>query len=833
MTTIAVAPATGTSPRRRARRVLAGLAVLLTLLLVVAGATLAWARWELGRSLPDIDGERPLAGLSAPVTVERDALGVPTITGVSRVDVARALGFVHAQERFFQMDLSRRRAAGELAELLGPGALPTDRASRLHRFRARAARVVAVADQEDRAIVDAYTGGVNAGLAAMPAAPFEYVLLRGTPAPWRPEDTVLVLVSMFFSLQDANGNVEARAALLRDVFPAPLADFLYSTASDWDTPLDGDRLPAAVPPPAAVFDLRAMPRPRAAARPPSPTHTSPPRDGVGPDTLAALFAPDDDGEFVRGSNNWAVAGSVTADGRAILANDMHLGIAVPNTWFRASLAWKAADGPHRVTGVTLPGVPSIVVGSNGAVAWGFTNTTADWTDRVLVEPLDEDATRYRTPEGPRAFEIVPEQIRVKGRTDEVLQVRDTIWGPVAAPDHRGRLFAIAWVAHRPEALNLRLSHMEKVRTVEEAFEVANTAGIPGQNCVVADAAGNIGWTVAGRIPRRVGFDGRLPTSWADGSRSWNGWYAPAEYPRILNPPSGRIVTANNRLVGGRMLEMLGDGGYDPGARARQIRDDLLAIDRARVRDMLPVHLDDRALMMDRWRGLALGVLSPEAVAASAPRREFRRLLLEGWTGRASVNSVGYRLARQFRVKAGELAFAPFVARARALDGDFPATPGRALEGPVWALLTEQPPHLLDPTYPHWNALLLDAIDQTVTALTQDGQRLDQRTWGEANTSLVQHPLSRSLPWLSRWLDMPRHQLPGDGHMPRVQGTGSGASERLAVSPGHEDEGYFHMPGGQSGNPLSPHYGDGHEAWVLGEPTPFLPGPAVSRLVLRQ
>jgi penicillin amidase len=291
------------------------------------------------------------------------------------------------------------------------------------------------------------------------------------------------------------------------------------------------------------------------------------------------------------------------------------------------------------------------------------------------------------------------------------------------------------------------------------------------------------------------------------------------------------VTANNRLVGGLGLQMLGPGSYDPGARARQIRDDLRALRRPRERDMLDVQLDDRALLMERWRSLALGALT-EPSLTRPERREFRRLIQTDWNGRASTDSVGYRLVREFRTKVAELALAPFVAEARQLDPDFPATPGRSLEGPVWALVTGRPRHLLDPKYPDWHALLLDAVDRTVSSLAADGRPLADRSWGEVNTVRVQHPLAGAVPWVGAWLNMPPQALPGDLHVPRVQGPTMGASERLTVSPGHEEDGYFHMPAGQSGHPLSPNYRDGHTAWARGEPTPFLPGPAVTRLVLR-
>lgn len=802
-------------------RTLRALGWLLAFLIVIALGTSAWAWIQLGRSLAQQDGTTILAGLAASVTVERDHLGVPTVTGESRVDVARALGFVHAQDRFFQMDLARRRAAGELSELFGPAAVATDRSARLHRFRYRAGAVLAAMSAEDMAHLAAYVDGVNAGLNALGTAAVEYQLLRTTPRPWMREDSILVAAAMFFSLQDSTATGDARTALLQETFPAELAGFLNTTASQWDTPMLGEPLAAPVPPSASVYDLRTAPSAATRGRRLEEVSTA--------DTFALALGLTPQDDDARGSNNWVVAGSRTADGRALLSNDMHLSLSVPNIWYRASLVWSDSRGDHRVTGVTLPGVPSMIVGSNGHIAWGFTNTTADWSDRVLVELVDGDATHYLTPEGPRAFDVSRERLIVDGEADQWLDVRETIWGPVGGPDYADREFAIAWVAHHPEGLNFNLSGMETAWTIGDAMSVANRAGVPGQNCVIADSEGHIGWTVAGRIPRRIGFDGRVPTSWADGTRRWDGWYEAAEYPRLVDPPSGVIVTANNRIVSGPQLDMLGDGSYDPGARARQILDGLLAVDAATTADMLAIQLDDRALLMGRWRALAIDAIGD---SADAGRLEFLRLLTDSWTGRASIDSVGYRLVRQFRLTTAELALAPFVQRLRQRDRTYPATPGRSLEGAVWALITERPVHLLDPAYADWTVLMLAAVDDTIAALTRNGQALGDRTWGEANTSVIQHPLTRAVPMLGRWLDMPRTAMPGDSHMPRVQSATFGASERLTVSPGHEADGYFHMATGQSGHPRSPHYRDGHQAWVTGEPTPFLPGETMTTLVLR-
>jgi penicillin amidase len=531
-----------------------------------------------------------------------------------------------------------------------------------------------------------------------------------------------------------------------------------------------------------------------------------------------------------------VAGSHTAHGGALLANDMHLGLAVPNTWYRASLVWSEAGEARRVTGVMLPGTPFVAVGSNGHVAWGFTNSQGDWADLVELESDPHDQDAYRTPEGMRSFQRARETIHVKGAADETLDVAETIWGPVLDTDHRAKKRALAWVALREGGLNVGTFRMELVRDLDEAQRLAPTAGIPHQNFVAADAKGRVGWTIMGRIPRRVGFDGRLPTSWADGTRRWDGWLEPEEQPRIADPPNGRIWTANSRVVAGDKLHLVGFGGYDLGARQRQIRDGLLALEKASEADMLRLQLDDRALFLARWQQLLLATLTPDATSRDAKRAEARRLV-EAWGGRASVESVGYRIVRAFRGRVARDALLPLVAACAQADPDFDYLGQRSQhgvrqwEGPLWALVTERPQHLLDPGLASWDELLLRALDATLATLTEEGGSLASRTWGESNTMLIQHPLSRALPRLAGWLDMPREALPGDTHMPRVQRPSSGASERLAVSPGREELGYFHMPTGQSGHPLSPHYRDGHEAWARGEKTPFLPGPAVNVLTL--
>jgi penicillin amidase len=826
--------------RRLVRLLVAGVFCVVVLLAAAA----IWTRSQLRASLPVLDGPVAVAGLDGPVSVQRDSLGVPWIRGGSRRDVARATGFVHAQERFFQMDLARRRAAGELAALVGARAVPLDRDIRLHRFRAEARRATELLSPDDRAMLDAYTDGVNAGMTALGARPFEYLVLRQTPAPWRAEDTFLVVLSMFITLQDSEGAYESTLATMNDVLPRELVEFLNPTGTEWDAPIAGAQFAVPPIPGADVYDLRARRRGRQPIELPEPAPQSVdgrlrPPSRRAPDQWDALFSewerrPLRDGAI--GSNNWAVSGRLTADGRPLLANDMHLAIRVPNTWYRAALEWPDSsepDGRHTVIGVTLPGVPAVVVGSNTHVAWGFTNTYADWGDIVLLEIDSSNPKRYRTSSGWRDFESYEEVIAVAGGPDVHHRVTWTIWGPVMPSDTGSRSpRAFRWVAHDAERLATALMTVDTARTVREVFDRANGRGTPGQNIVAVDTDGHIGWSIFGAVPRRVRLDGRLPASWADGTRGWSGWLDPSEYPRVIDPPSGRIWTANARVVDGDMLAKLGDGSYEVGSRASVIRRRLMERDSFSPRDLLDIQLDASADFLARWRDLLVRTLTPAAVEGHSRRAEVRDVLARNWTGRASPESTAYRLTRAFREEVTRRVIRFVLAECYERDASFDYMNVRRREGPIWKLVNEQPMHLLDPEFTSWNDLLLAALDTVITTTTAGhGGPLRERVWSEYNVAAFQHPLSSGLPFVGRWLDMPVQPLPGDLFTPRMHWGANGASERMVVSPGNEAEGIMQMPTGQSGHPLSPFYGTSHAAWLNGTPTPFLPGPVQYTLTL--
>jgi penicillin amidase len=788
------------------RWTLIGVAGLVAIVFVAA-----W--WALHRSLPRIDGSLPAAGLGHEATLERDARGVPVITARTRTDLAFATGYAHAQDRFFQMDLARRLAGGELSELFGSVALRQDRRARRFGFRAIARRALEASPPDERAVVDAYARGVNAGLAGLGVRPWEYLLLRARPRAWAPEDSVLVVHSMWWQLQYhsivnelARRRLErAAAASATPAAARELIAFVYAGHGDWDTPnyAADARCVQAVCTGAAPVLTRPFP------------------------ALLRFTAPQPGpaGEEAKpGSNSWAVAGLHTKTGVALIANDMHLDLGVPAVWYPARL--RTTDEPAiDVTGVTLPGTPAVAAGSNGHVAWGFTNSYGDFAD-----------VRFGPCTSPQ-YGVRREHIEVRGAGAVQAEYRDVGAGVVLDGEEyaddvaRGECPQVGWMAMRVEATNFALLGIERASRVEEVLALAPGVGIPAQNLVVGDRSGRIAWTVLGRVPRTSGADRYF------GALEFRD---PGDHPRIVDPPVGRLWTANQRVVDGPLEQVLGDDevdvgadGYDIGARARQIRDGLLGLTHpATESDMLGIQLDARALFVARWRDLLLALIDEEAMREAPRRREFRDLV-SSWKPEAAPDSVGYRLVRAYRNDVLDTLWRGFTVGL--LGEAFELRRPAQFEAAGWRLVSERPASISPPVLaagrPGWRNYLLQRLDHTLEALGEQCHELARCTYGATDPVRVRHPLSRAVPLLAALLDMPTLELPGDHHMPRVQDGAFGASERFAVSPGREAEGYLELPGGPSGHPLSPFFRSGFDDWAAGRPTPFLPGPAAHKLSL--
>jgi penicillin G amidase len=531
---------------------------------------------------------------------------------------------------------------------------------------------------------------------------------------------------------------------------------------------------------------------------------------------------------VVGSNNWAVGGALTTTGSAIVANDMHLGQRVPTTWYHARLKLSGAE-PLDLNGVTLPGAPLLVAGSNGHIAWGFTNSYGAWLDVERAECTAVTTQQMTTPAGNVPLSVVAEEIKVKGGPTATLDVQSGPLGVLLRTDLGAHsCWFGSWLAQRPEATNMNLMLLERAASVAQALELAPQVGIPHQNLMVGDRDGHIGWTIFGRIPLDTGVTR---------ARSSGAWTSAADHPRIVDPPLARLWSANGRVASDpRQLELIGGNlatlgaEYDLGARASQIRDDLLGLNgHIAPADMLRVQLDDRAVFLGRWQALALSVLDVQDLERHPRRAQFRRLVAS-WNARASVDSVGYRLVRAFHERTQQAVW-DMVLAGLGIPADEENYPPSQFEGPLWQLVTAQPLHMLSSNHPDWPQFLREQIDATIEDLGTHCAQLEQCTWGARSPVRIRHPLSAALPGLAGFLDMPTLLLPGDQDMPRVQEGAFGASERFAISPGHEDQAYLTLPGGQSGHPLSPYYRAGFLGWARGEPLPLLPGPAQHSLTL--
>lgn len=776
-------------------------------------------------SLPQTRGTIRLPGLAGPVEVTRDHHGVPTITASDELDAWRVLGFLEAQDRFLQMDFLRRAAAGEVAALVGPGGLALDRARAPFDLRTLAERIYLDAPAAQRARLEAFTLGVNEGLAALTVRPWPYLLLHTRPRPWRPEDSILVIFTMGFRLHSPMAADKRALAALRAQFPAPVVKFLMAPDTHWAAPMAGK--PPTLPPipGTSVFTLAA-----ATAPGPASAGASAPRPASArASSTAILPAPQ------SGSNSFALSGRYTKSGLPLLANDPHLSLAVPPTWYRARLVFPALDDDHarvELTGVFLPGVPALVIGTNGHIAWGLTDSGGDWADLVRVKPGAGSPPTYATPAGSATVVVSQRMLGVRGEAPVPLRVERTQWGPVIGKTADGDLLVSHWSLAQPGGVNLDFMRLETATSVKQALAIAAHSGIPAQNFLVVDQQGDIGWSVMGRIPaRRSGCDYSVPESWASGTCGWDGWLPADAYPRIVDPSQGYLATANNRVDDRAAGDLLGAGGFSDGARAHQIAADL---DRLAGRgaitstDLLGIQLDDRAVFLQRWHDLLLQVLSPSTLDYHPRRRALRKAVVD-WDGRAAVSSVGYRLVRTFRDEVAREAFAPVLKRLRVRDPGARLPFSRQIEGPLWRLVEARPKNWLNPAYATWNALLVHAADAVINRLWKPGIGFARATWGRRNTVHVDHPFAVALGPFGGWLNMPATQLPGDRHMPRVQTPTFGASMRMVVTPANAAPGLFELPGGESGHPLSPWYADEFRAWARGAPTPLVPGAAVAHL----
>ncbi|MCG9754007.1 penicillin acylase family protein [Shewanella insulae] len=765
------------------------LLILLSLIfLLVVGVYVS-----LNLSLPKLSGEVPTSQISAKTSIGRDRLGTAVIRAENRQDAAFALGFAHGQDRFFQMDLLRRNSAGELAELFGKPAVKLDESRRFHQLRARAEQIYRRLPTAQQQLLRRYADGVNKAIAAQSLPSFEYLLTRAKRQPWRPADSLLVIYSMYLDLQ---GNTLKRDLTLEHIerrFGTGMRAFITQT-SNYQAALDDSLFPSDPP---------AIPKVSASLSPSQKQSTVA--------TLAQRLAVTIEEPVEVGSNNWAVTGKMTRTGSAMLSDDMHLSFAVPIIWYRAQLNYPDGDGRAvQVTGVSLPGAPAIVVGSNGKLAWGFTNAyidTADWVALDKDEPL----------------EVVHEIIKLpKGELDYPLT--QSRFGPVRRLGEQA--YALAWVAHQEYAVNMELMALEQIDNVPEAMAKASGFGIPVQNLMLADDKGHAAWQLAGAVPARTNTsDIALPGE----EIVWDKWQERDEaLPSLQDPTSDRLWSANARVMSTQEAERYGDGGYALGARSAQIRDRLQEQELFDESDFYRIQLDNQARFYRPWQAYLLESLMRE------PKRFAKDIVqLRDWQECACAESVGFTLVKAFRSQVLDSAFAPVEAELNSAQLSLSVLK-RYLEPAIWQLLKQQPADWLPQDVADWDELVIasyvSARDELLNKYSEDGE-LSALNWGRVNTLTIQHPFSRQFPLLSRWLDMPKVAGFGDTFMPAVQRKSFGASQRFIVQPGYEERAIMAIPGGQSGHPLSKYYRAGFGEYARGAATPLLPGEIEARLTL--
>ncbi|MFC3034515.1 penicillin acylase family protein [Pseudoalteromonas fenneropenaei] len=733
----------------------------------------------LSLSLPTLDGQGRSNGIKQSVIVERDQLGTAVITASSRADAAFGLGYAHGQDRFFQMDLLRRNAAGELSELFGSAALKLDESMRFHQLRARSTAIFNNLPADQQQILQAYSQGVNEGRAQVGFNSFEYLLTGADIVPWRPEDSLLCIFSMYLDLQTATYERDEALIYLDSLFGQQMREFVMQP-SNYQAALDGSIQSAA---PAVIPELQ-------------------------PSQLAQIYTITEPPLY--GSNNWAVTGTHTATGAGMLSDDMHLSLNVPAIWYRAQLNYPSQGQNRQVTGVSLPGAPAIVVGSNNEIAWGFTNGYLDTADWIALNDTEVTQT-------------VVETIALPKGQSHRYELTMSQYGPVKR--FNGQRYALSWVAHQPYALNLKLLDLEGLQSVEQAIALAPQVGIPVQNLMVVDSTGNAGWRPMGALPART-QPSDVAVASADYDKAWQS--NELLRPSVINPPVGKLWTGNSRVMSVDEQRRFGDGGYALGARSAQIRDRLAEKQQFNETDFNALQHDNEARFLQPWHKLLVGVLN----AANQSNPQFAEDLqyLAAWGNCACAESVGYTLVKRFRDQVIDVTFAPVESQLRQHKSSLKALK-RYLEPAMWQLLTAKPQSWLQ-NYPDWSALLLDAYQRSKSTLSeQHGAGMAAWQWGKVNALQIQHPFSKQIPLLSSFLDMPEIPAFGDTFMPAVQGPHFGASQRFIAQPGHLDKAILTMAGGQSGHPLSSYYRAGFVAYAKGEATPLLPGAIEHRLTI--
>lgn len=750
---------------KRALKVLALAA--LALALAAAGSGVYLVR----RAFPQVSGTLRVAGLRQPVEVVRDRWGVPHVYARNEHDLFFAQGYVHAQDRLWQMELNRRTAAGHLSEVFGERTLATDRFLRTLGLRQAAQLEWALLSEDARAALRAYAEGVNAFLGQNRSRlPLEFVLLRVHPEPWTPVDS-LSFGKLMASELGGNWQTELlRAEIERRLGPEAAARLL---------PGELHGTPVIVP------------------------------------GLRRAGAPAGSAGAAVGSNNWVLSGRLTDTGRPYLANDPHLRAGFPSIWYANHLE----GGRYRVTGFTFPGVPGVVVGHNGAIAWGVTNANPDVQDLFVERLRPQDPSRYLFRGRWLPVRTRVEEIRVRGRREPVRWVvRSTHHGPIlnGAVEGLREVVALRWTALLPTTVAEGVLRLNRARNWREFRDALRSFHVPAQNFVYADRQGNIGYQLPGRIPVRKQGDGTRPVPGWTGEYEWVGWVPYEALPSVFNPPEGWIATANNRIVPAGFPYHLGSE-WSEGLRAQRIVQVLTSRPRHTLEDLKRLQFDHVSLAAQRIAPVLARVRALRE-AVQAVQEDFRR-----WDGTLSVDSRAAAVYEAFLVRAAEFLF-----RGRLGEDLWQRYAARPFV--MSALL-----HLWErPRDPWWgpggrDEGVLRILDRAVADLeARLGPHRSRWTWGALHRVRFAHVLL-PVPLLGGWLSVGPLATPGDGWTVNQAGYSLlrpfdqtvVASMRMIVDLADWDRSVAVHTTGQSGLPAHPHRADLAPLWASGRYHPLL------------
>jgi penicillin G amidase len=778
--------------RRWPRILLWSFASLLLVAVVAIAAGVLWLRAAEITALPVLDGDLHIsagAGLSAPVTVRRDAHGVPHIEAATQDDLFLAQGYVTAQDRLWQMDTLRRNANGELAELLGSSLIKHDTAQRVFQFRLTAQRIYDNLDPADRVRLDDYARGVNLFIAEhQDSLPAEFRLLHYRPQPWTGADSISIGAAMMAQTLDDHWDVKlAREEISAKLHNPKLEADLYPVGS-W----------REHPPTGVVVDL-SQPHPEPPSKPDSDDDDRSQASATHEDLreLRASLGLSSCSGCTPGSNNWAIAGSHTASGKSLLSNDMHLNLTEPNIWFMADLS---APGFH-AAGVTIPGVPFVIAGHNEHVAWGYTALYADVQD-LYIEKLDGKGNYYQAPNGAepgvwKPLTVDHEVIHVRGGKDVLLDVQSTAHGPLLSPLFMREIhpFALKWTLYDPSLKGLPIYQLDIASSAVEATAALGTWNWPTLNVIYSDDQGHIAYHAVGRVPLRpAGLQG-VPIQ--DAAHEWHGYIPFDQMPNAFDPPSGFLATANSRVTSDKFPTPLTLEWADP-YRIQRIYKALQDRDKLTPKDMLAVQTDIYS-EVDQEIGHRLAYAIDHTPSVDDRLRKAADLM-RSWDGRLTTDSAAASIVTQARRTFWPLILEPKLGKDA---GDYSWSESNFAEEEI---IMHGSADWLPRQCKNWDALLTDAVRKGM-ANSKAPTDVAHWTYGSWHVVDIEHPLSSFLPLIGRIAGTGPQPLSGDTTTVKQVGRAFGPSQRFTMDWSNIDGSSEDIVLGESSDPYSPYFRD--------------------------